>query len=61
MGKEEDAAAAADNDDDDDDDDDDTHPPRIIVRIRMVFRRGQKILRKIGWKWTNVGCAKMEQ
>ena len=25
-----------------DDDDNDTHPPRIIVRVGMVFRRGQK-------------------
>ena len=31
-----------DNDDDDNNDDDDTHPPRIIVRVGMVFRRGQK-------------------
>ena len=30
------------NDDDNDDDDDDTHPPRIIVRIGMIFRGGQK-------------------
>ena len=29
-------------DDDDNNDDDDTHPPRIIVRVGMVFRRGQK-------------------
>ena len=28
--------------DDDNDDDDDTHPPWIIVRVGMVFRRGQK-------------------
>ena len=35
-----------DNDDDDNDDNDDTHPPRIIVRVGMVFRRGQK-MRKI--------------
>ena len=28
--------------DDDNDDNDDTHPPRIIVRVGMVFRRGQK-------------------
>ena len=28
--------------DDDDDDDDDTHPPRIIVRVGMIFRREQK-------------------
>ena len=32
-----------DNDNDDNDDNDDTHPPRIIVRVGMVFRRGQKI------------------
>ena len=25
------------------DDDDDTHLPRIIVRVGMVFRRGQKV------------------
>ena len=31
-----------DNDDNDDDNDDDTHPPRIIVRVGMIFRRGQK-------------------
>ena len=31
-----------DNDNDNDDDNDDTHPPRIIVRVGMVFRRGQK-------------------
>ena len=30
--------------DNDNDDDDDTHPPRIIVRVGMVFRRGQKVL-----------------
>ena len=32
-----------DDDDNADDDNDDTHPPRIIVRIGMVFRRGQKL------------------
>ena len=33
-----------DNDDDNnnDNDNDDTHPPRIIVRVGMIFRRGQK-------------------
>ena len=31
------------DDNDDNDDNDDTHPPRIIVRVGMVFRRGQKI------------------
>ena len=37
-----------DNDDDNDDNDnDDTHPPRIIVRVGMVFRRGQKLKTKI--------------
>ena len=30
------------DDNDDNNDDDDTHPPRIIVRVGMVFRRGQK-------------------
>ena len=30
--------------DDDNNDDDDTHPPRIIVRVGMVFRREQKVL-----------------
>ena len=30
-------------DDNDNDDNDDTHPPRIIVRFGMVFRRGQKL------------------
>ena len=43
-----------DNDDDDDDDNndnDDTHPPRIIVRVGMVFRRGQKTdLTRKAWK-----------
>ena len=29
--------------DDNDNDNDDTHPPRIIVRVGMIFRRGQKI------------------
>ena len=34
-----------DNDDNDNDDnDDDTHPPWIIVRVGMIFRRGQKNL-----------------
>ena len=28
--------------DDDDNDDDDTHLPQIIVRVGMVFRRGQQ-------------------
>ena len=32
------------DDNDNDDDNDDTHPPRIIVRVGMVFRRGQKNL-----------------
>jgi len=27
---------------DDNDNDDDTHPPWIIVRVGMIFRRGQK-------------------
>ena len=36
-----------DNDNDNDDDDDDTHPPRIIVRVGMVFRRGQKESNKV--------------
>ena len=31
-----------DNDNNDNNDDDDTHPPWIIVRVRMKFRRGQK-------------------
>ena len=31
-----------DNDNDEDDDDDDSHPPWIIVRVGMIFRRGQK-------------------
>ena len=31
------------DDDNDDNDNDDTHPPRIIVRFGMVFRRGQKL------------------
>ena len=26
----------------DDNNDNDTHPPRIIVRVGMLFRRGQK-------------------
>ena len=34
------------HDDNDDNDDDDTHPPRIIVRVGMVFRRGQKRVKK---------------
>ena len=28
--------------DDNDNDNDDTHPPWIIVRVGMIFRRGQK-------------------
>ena len=28
---------------DDNDDDNDTHPPWIIVRVGMIFRRGQKM------------------
>ena len=32
-----------DNDNDDNDNDDDTHPPRIIVRVGIIFRRGQKV------------------
>ena len=32
-----------DHDNDNDDNDDDTHPPRITVRVGMIFRRGQKI------------------
>ena len=32
-----------DDDNNDDDDNDDTHPPPIIVRVGMVFRRGQKL------------------
>ena len=31
-----------DDNDDNDDNDDDTHPPWIIVRVGMIFRRGQK-------------------
>ena len=31
-----------DDDNDNDNDNDDTHPPRIIVRVGMIFRRGQK-------------------
>ena len=38
-----------DNDNDDNDNDnDDTHPPRIIVRVGMVFRRGQKSEQYLG-------------
>ena len=32
-----------DDDDDDNNNDDDTHPPWIIVRVGMIFRRGQKM------------------
>ena len=38
------------NDDDDDNNDDDTHPPWIIVRVGMIFRRGQKIFRMCGYE-----------
>ena len=31
------------------DDDDDTHPPWIIVRVGMIFRRGQKIFEITDW------------
>ena len=31
-----------DDDNDNDNDNDDTHPPWIIVRVGMIFRRGQK-------------------
>ena len=31
-----------DNNDNNNDDNDDTHPPWIIVRVGMIFRRGQK-------------------
>ena len=31
-----------DYDNDNDNDNDDTHPPWIIVRVGMIFRRGQK-------------------
>ena len=42
-----------DNDDNDDNDnDDDTHPPWIIVRVGMIFRRGQK--RQIHCHFRNV-------
>ena len=30
------------NEHDNNNDDDDTHPPWIIVRVGMIFRRGQK-------------------
>ena len=33
-----------DDDDDNNDNDDDTHPPRIILRVGMIFRRGQKMI-----------------
>ena len=33
-----------DDNDKDDDNDDDAHPPRMIVRVGMVFRRGRKLL-----------------
>ena len=31
-------------DDNNNDNDNDTHPPQIIVRVGMIFRRGQKYL-----------------
>ena len=31
--------------DDESDDDDETHPPRILVRVGMVFYRGQKLVK----------------
>ena len=46
-----------DNDDDNDNDNDDTHPPRIIVRVGMVFRRGQKkAIKKRELSIDNMGC-----
>ena len=46
---------------DDDDENDDTHPPRIIVRVGMVFRRGQKDLKlKSDWFLSqSVFCAQL--
>ena len=40
---------------DNNNDDDDTHPPRIIVRVGMVFRRGQKIQEKVTFFRTVAG------
>ena len=38
-----------DDNDNNDDNNNDTHPPRIIVRVGMVFRRGQKIFDPKFW------------
>ena len=43
-----------DHNDDNDDNDDDTHPPWIIVRVGMIFRRGQKELYQNNQIWFSV-------
>ena len=30
-----------------DDDNNDTHPPWIVVRVGMIFRRGQKVIKAL--------------